>query len=271
MRFGAFLASIVAASMVLSTLAAGPAHAADDASPFTVLITGANRGIGYELARQYAERGWTVIATARKPKAAADLQALAAERENVRIEKLDVTSDRSVRALAARYKGVPIDLLINNAGILGDTTAQKYGTYDFDVYDDVADVNVKGPLRMVEVFMDNVAASRQKKIINISSAVGSIEMTFGGQVFYRSSKAALNMAMRTLSKEVKRDPDPNRKALIFGMINPGIVDTGFAKNVPVPMITARESAEKTIAVIESYTVEKSGTFLDYNKGTKLPW
>lgn len=261
----------IALFIALALLAAPGLQAAEDASPFTVLITGANRGIGYELARQYAERGWTVIATARQPKEAADLQRLAAERDNVRIEKLDVTSDRSVRSLAARYKGTPIDLLINNAGILGDTTAQKYGTYDFDVYDEVADVNLKGPLRMVEAFMDNVAASRQKKIISMSSAVGSIEMTFGGQVFYRSTKAALNMAMRTLSKEVKRDPDPNRKALIFGMINPGIVDTGFAKNVPVPMITARESAEKCIAVIESFTVEKSGTFLDYNKGTKLPW
>lgn len=266
MRFGQLLTIAL-----LALTAAGPAPAAEDASPYTVLITGANRGIGYEFARQYAERGWTVIATARKPKDATELQALAAERENVRIEKLDVTSDRSVRALAARYKGTPIDLLINNAGILGDTTAQKYGSYDFGVYDEVADVNLKGPLRMVEAFMDNVAASRQKKIMNISSAVGSIEMTFGGQVFYRSSKAALNMAMRTLAKEVKRDPDPDRKALIFGMINPGIVDTGFAKNVPVPMIGARESAEKCIAVIESYTPAMSGSFLDYNNGTKLPW
>jgi NAD(P)-dependent dehydrogenase (short-subunit alcohol dehydrogenase family) len=261
----------IALLLALALLAAPGLHAAEDASPYTVLITGANRGIGYELARQYAERGWTVIATARKPKESADLQKLAATWDNVRIEKLDVTSDRSVRALAARYKGVPIDVLINNAGILGDVNAQKYGTYDFDVYDEVSEVNLKGPLRMVEAFMDNVAASRQKKIMNMSSAVGSIEMTFGGQVYYRSSKAALNMAMRTLSKEVKRDPDPNRKALIFGMINPGIVDTGFAKNVPVPMITARESAEKVIAVIESYTPAMSGTFLDYNKGTKLPW
>ncbi|MEO7385683.1 MAG: SDR family oxidoreductase [Gammaproteobacteria bacterium] len=257
--------------LALVALLIGTGAQAQDASPYRVLITGANRGIGYEFARQYAERGWTVIATTRQPNESADLQRLASERENVHIEKLDVTSDRSVKALAKRYKGVPIDVLINNAGILGDITAQKYGTYDFDVYDEVADVNLKGPLRMVQAFMDNVAASRQKKIISMSSAVGSIEMTFGGQVFYRSSKAALNMAIRTLSKEVKRDPDPSRKALIFGLINPGIVDTGFAKNVPVPMITARESAEKSIAVIEGYTPDMSGTFIDYNKGTKLPW
>jgi NAD(P)-dependent dehydrogenase (short-subunit alcohol dehydrogenase family) len=257
--------------VILAALAINPAQAADDPSPYTVLITGANRGIGYEFARQYAERGWTVIATARKPRDSADLQKLAAERGNVHVEKLDVTSDRSVRALADRYRGKPIDVLINNAGILGDIQAQKYGSYDLDVLDEINDVNLKGPLRMMESFMDNVAASRQKKIMNISSAVGSIELTFGGQVFYRSSKAALNMATRTLSKEVKRDPDPARKALIFGLINPGIVDTGFAKNVPVPMITARESAEKCIAIIEGYTPDKSGTFIDYNKGAKLPW
>ena len=255
---------------ILSALATSPARATEDATPFTVLITGANRGIGYELARQYAERGWTVIATARRPEDAPDLQKLAAERNNVRIEKLDVTSDRSVRALASRFRGIPIDVLINNAGILGDVPAQKYGSYDFEVYDQIADVNLKGPLRMVEAFMDNVAGSRQKKIMSLSSYVGSIQLTFGGQVFYRSSKAALNMAMRTLSKEVKRDPDPSRKALVFGLINPGVVDTGFAKNVPIPMITARESAGYCISIIDGYTPEKSGMFFDY-KGATLPW
>ncbi len=261
----------LAALAATAAVSATPARADEAPAPYTVLITGANRGIGYELARQYAERGWTVIATARKPGESTDLRQLAADRPNVRIEKLDVTSDRSVRALAKRYRGTPIDVLINNAGILGAVPAQKYGSYDLDVYDAIMDVNVKGPLRMVEAFMDNVAASRQKKIMNISSAVGSIELTFGGQVFYRSSKAALNMAMRTLSKEVKRDPDPQRKALIFGLINPGIVDTGFAKNVPIPMITARESAEKCLVIIDGYTPEKSGMFFDYNKGAKLPW
>ena len=267
MRLHSLLAILVGSAWLLAAM---PASAADETTPYTVLITGANRGIGYELARQYAERGWTVIATARRPRDSADLRKLAAAHPDVRIEKLDVTSERSVRALAARYRGTPIDVLINNAGILGDINAQKYGSYDFDVYDEIVDVNWKGPLRMIEAFMDNVAGSRQKKIMNMSSAVGSIEMTFPGQVFYRSSKAALNMAIRTVSKEVKRDPDPKRKALIFGLINPGIVDTGFAKNVPIPMITARESAGKCIAIIESYTPEKSGMFFDY-KGAKLPW
>ena len=235
-----------------------------------VLITGANRGIGLELARQYAALGWRVIATARSPDAAADLTSLAAQAPGVTIEQLDVTSDRSVAALANRFRGVPIDLLINNAGILGDIQAQKYASYDFGVYDGIVDVNWKGPLRMVAAFMDSVAASRQKKIMNISSAVASIELCFGGQLFYRSSKAGLNMAMRSLSREVKWDQDPRRKALVFGLIDPGVVDTGFAKNVPVPMITAAVSAAGVIQVIEDYTPDRSGQFFGY-QGNKLPW
>lgn len=261
---------------LLCLLAATPLLRADEAQstgsePGTVLITGANRGIGLELARQYAGAGWRVIATARSPGDADALRELAKANDRVAVERLDVTSDRSVRALAKKYRGVPIDVLINNAGILGEVQAQKLGSYDFRVFDEVFDVNVEGPIRMVQYFIDNVAASRQKKIMSMSSAVGSIELTFGGQMFYRSSKAALNMAMRTLSKEVKRDPDPARHTLIFGLINPGVVDTGFAKNVPIPMITAEESARACIALIARFTPDMSGGFFDYKKGNKLPW
>lgn len=249
-----------------SAVAAGPAA---EATP-TVLITGANRGIGYALAEQYAARGWKVIATARRPRAADDLIKLASANPRVSIERLDVTSRRSVRRLAKKYRGQPIDLLINNAGILGDTTAQKTGSYDFDVFDEVMDVNVKGPLRMTEAFADHVAASGQKKIVNISSAVGSITLTFPGQVFYRASKAALNMATRTISKEMKRSDIAPRREIVFGLINPGIVDTGFAKGVPVPMITAAESARLVVARIDTLNADSSGKFFDY-KGAELPW
>ncbi len=241
-----------------------------DHATATVLITGANRGIGLALTRQYAVLGWRVIATARRPEAAAELTALAAQAPAVSIEQLDVTSDRSVTALASRFRGVPIDLLINNAGILGNIQAQKYASYDFRVYDEVVDVNWKGPLRMVAAFMDIVASSRQKKIMNISSAVASIELCFGGQLFYRSSKAGLNMAMRSLSREVKWDRDPARQALVFGLIDPGVVDTGFAKNVPVPLISAAASAAGVIRVIGDYTPERSGRFYNY-KGETLPF
>lgn len=237
----------------------------------TVLITGSSRGIGYELARQYAAQGWGVIATCRTPETAIDLQALAEVYPNLVIEALDVTRAAQMEALAERYRGVPIDVLINNAGILGGNDRQQFGSYDFAAFDQVMNVNVKGPLRMAELFIDHVAASEQKKIMNISSVVGSIEMTFGGQVFYRTSKAALNMSMRTLARELRRSDVPARKQIIVGLIHPGVVDTDFAKGVPIPMIQPDESAAGVIDVIANYTSPRqSGDFMSYT-GSSLPW
>lgn len=237
----------------------------------TVLITGASRGIGLELARQYAARGWNVIATARSPDGSEGLQALASENPAVRLAVLDVTDQADVDELARALRGQPIDILINNAGILGDVDAQRFGQFDFAVFDQIMEVNTKGPLRVTQALLDNVAISEQKKIMSVSSAVGSIKLAFGGQTFYRSSKAALNMAMRNLSKEMRRDKDENRKQLIFGLIDPGVVDTGFAKNVPIPMIQADESAAAVIAVIDAFEDRKqSGRFYTYT-GKEMPW
>ncbi len=266
---GATLMSLCALLLACAT-ATGVAPPPPAMARPTVLITGASRGIGFELARQYAGRGWGVIATARDPATATALQELAHQHPNVVIETLDVTDFGEIDALARRYQDVPIDVLINNAGILGDNDKQKFGTFDYAAFDAVMATNVKGPTRMVEAFIDNVAASDQKKIMSISSLVGSIEMTFGGQTFYRASKSALNMTMRNLSREVRRSPVTARRDVIFGLINPGVVDTGFARNVPIPMITAEVSAAAVIRVIDAYTKDMSGTFMDYS-GRKLPW
>jgi len=237
----------------------------------TVLITGASRGIGFELARLYAEQGWGVIATCRNPDTANALKGLAANFDNVLIEQLDVTDFDEMDALADRYAGVPIDVLINNAGILGGNDRQKFGSFDYTAFDEVMAVNVIGPMRMVELFVDNVAASEQKKIMNISSLVGSIQMTFPGQNFYRASKAALNMSMRTIAKELRRSKEPGRKEIIVGLIHPGVVATDFAKNVPIPMISPQESAAAVIIVIDSYQDRRqSGDFMSYT-GKELPW
>lgn len=236
----------------------------------TVLITGSNRGIGFALARLYAERGWGVIATCRSPAKAKDLSALRDEYPQVVIEQLDVTDFAGIDALAERYREVPIDILINNAGILGDNEKQKFGSFDYSAFDDVMAVNTRGPIKMVEAFVENVAASEQKKIMNISSYVGSIEKTFGGQNFYRASKAALNMSMRTIARELKYSKNPSRKGIVVGLIDPGVVDTGFAKNVPIPMISADESAAGVITVIDGYTSKQTGSFLRYD-GKSIPW
>ena len=238
----------------------------------TVLITGASRGIGYELARQYAAAGWGVIATCRNPATAEQLQVLAAVNPKVIIEQLDVTDFDEMDALAARYKGVPIDVLINNAGILGGNERQKFGSFDYTAFDEIMAVNVVGPIRMVELFVDNVAASEQKKIINISSSVGSVSMAFPGQNFYKASKSALNMSMKIIAKELKGSKDPDRKQIVVGLIHPGVVRTEFAGNVPIPMIEPEESAAAVIEVIDTYYVSRrqSGDFMSYT-GKKLPW
>ena len=245
--------------------------AAPDAQP-VVLITGASRGIGLELARQYAERGWNVIATCRTPATAAALTELDGRHENLAVFALDVTDYDEMDALAATLDGIPVDILINNAGILGGNERQKFGTLDYTALDDVMAVNVKGPIRMVEVFVDNVAASEQKKIMNISSSVGSIKRTFPGQIFYRTSKAALNMSMRTLSKELRLSKAPGHKEIIVGMIHPGVVATDFAKGVPIPMIEPSESASGVISIIDNHYVSRrqSGDFMSYT-GEELPW
>jgi NAD(P)-dependent dehydrogenase (short-subunit alcohol dehydrogenase family) len=136
----------------------GSVHAA------TVLITGADRGLGLEFARQYAARGDTVIATCRHPEDAAELQALAAAKKTIVLEKLDLTDDAGVRSLATKYHGKPIDVLINNAGILGDRDGQMLGTFSRKGFHDVMDINAFGPLLVSEAFRDNVVASKEKRL-----------------------------------------------------------------------------------------------------------
>ena len=229
------------------------------------LITGASRGIGLELARQYAERGWQVIATARAPGEAAALKDIAKEHSNVTLERLDVTDHAQIDALAARYKGKPIDVLLNNAGIAGGEEAGTFGHLKYDVYQKVHDVNVVGPLKMAEAFLPNVAASQQKKIISITSTQGSITRTTGGGYFYRSSKAALNMVMRSLAFDLKP------QGITVGLVSPGFVRTDFTKGIDLPMmITPQQSATALIKVNDGYDLAKTGTFMRH-AGEEAPW
>jgi NAD(P)-dependent dehydrogenase (short-subunit alcohol dehydrogenase family) len=268
--FAALVSGLVAQAALAApesgTTIAGPAPAAVG----TVLVTGASRGIGFELTRQYAARGYKVIATARSPRQAEALQALARRNPLVVVEAMDVTRPRTIAALAARYRQQPVDILINNAGILGDNDKQQFGTLNYDAFDAVMETNCKGAIRVTEAFVDNLAASSQKKLMNVSSYVGSIEKNFGGQIFYRTSKACLNMAMRTLAMEFRRAREPGRKDIIVGLIDPGVVDTGFAKKLPIPMITAETSAAGVMARIDAWTTQTSGRFFNY-KGPELPW
>ena len=248
-----------------------PALAGAHATKGTVLITGSNRGIGLELARIYAQKGWTVIATARKPEKADDLKAVAAEYDNLTIEQLDVTDPEMISALADKLKDQPIDVLLNNAAILGEPDDQKFGRFDYDLLNRVLAVNVEGPLRLSEAFVEHVANSDQKKIIAITSTQGSIKLVRNGTLtFYNTSKAALNMSMRVISKDLAA------RGITVALISPGAVDTDMMNlalsdaKVSMPLLTPTQSAEAVIDAIDNYTFEMSGSFMSHTQ-KELPW
>jgi NAD(P)-dependent dehydrogenase (short-subunit alcohol dehydrogenase family) len=240
----------------------------------TVFITGANRGIGLEFVNQFAERDWNVIATARKPDDAAELQKLADKHEHIVIEQLDVTDFARIDALAVKYKDQPFDILLSNAGITPKykSAFMRVKGVDFDMAALSLDVNAIAPLKLAQAFMANVQASDQKKIIVISSKAGSFELgpAMPMMYSYRASKAALNMYMYTLSFETPK------KGVILTLLSPGQVDTipdeEKPKGIRLPKsIQPEESVAKMIAVIDGLTPENNGQFLDYEDGSVLPW
>jgi NAD(P)-dependent dehydrogenase (short-subunit alcohol dehydrogenase family) len=252
-------------ALLAATLGAPHIAAAADAG--TVLVTGANRGIGLEFAKQYAAKGYKVIATARKPAEATELNALAKTDKDVTVEALDVTDTAAIDALAAKYKGQAIDILINNAGITGAPEKQRFGSIDYASFDDVMNTNVRGPLKMTEAFTEHVAASKQKKVMVVSSSEGSIgSVTSNRQPFYRASKAAVNMAMKNVSYTLKD------KGISVALINPGPVDTDMmaAARGRMPLRTTELAVRELSAIMETLTVDKTATFFNFD-GTPLPW
>jgi NAD(P)-dependent dehydrogenase (short-subunit alcohol dehydrogenase family) len=242
-----------------------PALSAQDAP--TVLITGSNRGLGLEFARQYALRGWTVIATARQPEAADALKLLATEHANVRIEALDVTNSSMIETLRSKLAGEPIDVLLNNAGILGDVSGQFFGKLESDEFTEVMITNALSPLIMAEAFIENVMMSEQKKIVAISSRGGSFsEQRRGmpGLYFYKSSKTALNMLLFTLAKDLRDN------GVTVLLLSPGTVDTRQLGIKSPRLVAIDVSIAGMIGVIDQATPEMSGDFIRYT-GEVQPW
>jgi NAD(P)-dependent dehydrogenase (short-subunit alcohol dehydrogenase family) len=228
-----------------------------------ILITGANRGLGLEFTRQYAADGWTVIAACRDPQAAKDLQALAASSGGrIRVIAMNVADTASVKAAASALAGEPIDILLNNAGV-GSPAGKTLGSLDYAAWLEVLDVNTLGPARVVEALVENVAKGERKLILTITSRMGSIDdNTSGGSYPYRSSKAAVNMVVKSLSLDLA----PRGIACV--LLHPGWVrtDMGGASG----KLTPAESIGAMRKLIAKLGSEDSGKFYDYD-GTEIPW
>lgn len=252
-------------------------HAAVAAGQPVALITGSDRGIGFALTQELVARGWKVIATCRDPEHAQALQEFAATHPVVTIETLDVSNTSAIDALALKYHGKPIDALINNAGI-GVLAFPRAGELDPEEFQRLMLVNTYAPLRLSGAFLEQVAASQQRKIIAITSGFGSIWQAPQAATVaysYAISKAGLNMGMRLLQNEV-RD-----RGIVVGIVSPGPVDTDMQRGyraaasqtgIPIttPQLSPAESARTLATYIETLGPDKAGRFYSYS-GQEIPW
>jgi NAD(P)-dependent dehydrogenase (short-subunit alcohol dehydrogenase family) len=219
----------------------------------SVLVTGANRGIGLEFVRQYAGEGWQVIAACRDPGRAAELKSILGE---TRVEALDLADDVQIAEFAKRLADQPIDILINNAGIYGPSSGSEAGAWL-----DVLQVNCIGPLHLAERLAGNVVRSKRRLIVSLTSGMGSIAQNdSGGYLIYRTSKAALNMAMRGLAVEL-------RKVTVV-VISPGWVRTDMGG--PGAPLSPQESVAAMRLLFDRLKPADSGKFFD-RTGSEIPW
>jgi NAD(P)-dependent dehydrogenase (short-subunit alcohol dehydrogenase family) len=207
----------------------------------TALITGAGRGLGRELARQYAADGWKVIAAERRD--------------------MDMSNRRQIREYAARLKGEPIDLLFCNAGITG-RKGMSIGSFDFDSWEEILRVNLLGAAAVAEAFVDDVAASEQRVIAMMSSRLGSISESSGMTLPYSTSKAALNMLVKGLAATLA-----SRKIVVVAL-SPGWVRTDMGgQSAP---LAADASVAGLRKVIQGLKFSDSGRFFSHD-GSEIPW
>lgn len=230
----------------------------------TVLITGANRGLGLEMTQQYAQAGWTVIACCRNPDSASQLASLAhIFRERVFLRSLDVTDFNAIDRLSGELSAQPIDILINNAGVYGDGKSNGFGQMDYSLWHTVLAVNTLAPVKMAEAFLPQLQSGSRKLIVTLTSLMGSIaDNRGGGSIMYRSSKAGLNAALKSLAIDLK----PRGIGILI--LHPGWVktDMGGANAPTLP----QQSVAGLRQVIDGFRLEHSGQFLDF-QGKELPW
>jgi len=227
----------------------------------TVLITGANRGIGLELTRQYLADGWRVFATCRQPEKSQDLNALG-ETGDLTVQPLDVSDAKQRQNLRNVIGTTPIDVLFNNAGVYGQKNG-GFGRTDPEIWEQTFRINVIAVMQMMELFADAVAASSRRVIANMSSKMGSMaDNTSGGSYVYRSSKAALNAVTVSAARDLEE------KGITVVALHPGWVRTDMGGSNA--LIDAQESVTGLRQVIDGLDLSRAGAFLDY-KGTSVPW
>ncbi|MDG3086360.1 SDR family oxidoreductase [Vibrio hannami] len=228
----------------------------------TVLITGANRGLGLEFVRQYVQQGWQVLAACRSPESAIELSELASQSRKVELLTLDVTKELEINALADTLQGRAIDHLILNAGVLGEDCA-KLGEMTQAKWLEVLTINTVAPALLIQALRNNVAASELKTIVGISTRVASIGDNGSGNMYsYRTSKAALNQILVSAAQNLRED---GVKTLA---IHPGWVQTDMGGKDAT--FTAEESVSGIVKVAESLTLEESGSFRVFD-GSSVEW
>lgn len=238
----------------------------------TILITGTSRGLGLECVRQYAADGWQVLACARAPQASPQLLEIAAAHpDRVRLLTLDVEDHAAIDGLARNLAGTAIDVLLNSAGTMGSGSFAKdglafgsFGHSDFTDWEKVFRLNVIGPMKMAEAFVEHVARSQQKKIVTLTSMLGSVAINrIGGLYAYRASKAAVNAMMKSMSIDLAKSHGIAATAL-----HPGWVRTELGG--PRADIDAPESVAGMRKVIAALELSNAGRFWVYD-GSELPW
>lgn len=231
----------------------------------SVLITGASRGIGLGLTKAFLAKGWDVTATCRDPDNAPELRALSGK---IHFHPLDVTIHKEIDALAKEIEGQPIDVLINNAGVLGSDSFEKggvgqtLGDMDYEGLRHTLEVNTIAPLKVTEALLPNLELGDQKKLITITSRMGSLDEMGDGFVAYRTSKTAVNAIMRNLSVGLKE------KGITVAVLHPGWVKTDMGSDeAPVEIA---DSVEGLVREIEKLHLEETGCCKDHT-GETIPW
>ena len=230
----------------------------------TILITGANRGIGLEFVKQYAHKDWKIFATCRFPKKAPELAQFAQNKNTITVLPMDVTDVAQIQHVAYELNGTAIDVLLNNAAIMGSERETSFGDIDSENMLSVFKTNAVGPLKVSEAFLKNLEKGEQKLIVNIGSRTASIAGNDSGKYYaYRASKAALNMIMKSAAIDLA---DKGIRIVTF---HPGWIQTEMGG--AGALITATECVTNLVKLIDSaINSDETGVFLD-NEGKRLPW